>query len=739
MPRNINTENIELREYQVKLYKDSLKGNSLIVLPTGLGKTIIAVLLAAHKIEENPSCKVVVMAPTKPLVDQLLESFIRSIKLEKGLIASITGEDNPRRRTQVWRSSRIIVSTPQVVKNDILASRCSLKDVCLLVFDEAHRATGDYPYVYIANKYLEEKPNGHILGLTASPGYSDEQIRALRENLGITLVHFKDRYDPEVRSYVHEINEETLMIQPPNEFSSVIKYFNILLEKFTRPLKEAALLSYSDIRTLSLKKLVDLQKTLSERASREGLNAETANYTIFATNAIRVSHAISLLETQGVTSTLMYMHRVEDAARQRMNRSLRLLVGDPFWFTARIQLESLSQAGLEHPKLLRLRELLDEHFKSGGKRALVFTNYRDTAKLITKTLANQGGIRPARFVGQADRTGDPGLNQRDQVELLRKFRDGEYNVLVATQVAEEGLDIAECDLVVMYDNVPSPLRLIQRIGRTGRISTGRIVYLITKHTRDEVYHYIARRRRNAVIRTVKNEANNVLVQTSPLNSAQERVYGDVEVVVDVRETNSDVASHLSLLGVKLNMTQLGVADYVVSDDICVERKTVNDFTASILDGRLFEQMLNMRRTYRKPILIVEGENIYSSNLNPESIRGALISIAVDYSIPILWSHSTKETAHLIARMAAREQREMGSKPIIRDSRKPVDSDQVKEYIVASLPGVDAVRAKRLLRHFGSVLRVFTATIEELESVEGIGKKTAEKIKHLLEEKYESST
>ncbi|MEM3711567.1 MAG: DEAD/DEAH box helicase, partial [Thermoprotei archaeon] len=92
------------------MYKDSLKGNSLIVLPTGLGKTIIAVLLAAHKIEENPSCKVVVMAPTKPLVDQLLESFIRSIKLEKGLIASITGEDNPRRRTQVWRSSRIIVS-----------------------------------------------------------------------------------------------------------------------------------------------------------------------------------------------------------------------------------------------------------------------------------------------------------------------------------------------------------------------------------------------------------------------------------------------------------------------------------------------------------------------------------------------------------------------------------------------------------------------------------------------------
>ncbi len=299
------------------------------MLPTGLGKSLIAVLVAAHKLEESALCKIVAMAPTKPLVNQLLNSFKRTIHLERGLIASLTGDDTPEKRIEIWRNSCIIVSTPQVIKNDLLASRYSLKEVCLTIFDEAHRATGDYPYVYIAKKYLEENPNGHIIGLTASPGYSDEQIRELRANLGVTFVHFKDRDDPDVKRYVQRVNEETLMIEPPVEFTSVLKYFNILLEKYVKPLKEASLIGYKDARALSLKKIIELQKTLSQRVAKEGLSAEYINYTILVTNAIRVSHAITLLETQGVTSTLMYIRRVEEAAGRRMNSSLNLVVKEP--------------------------------------------------------------------------------------------------------------------------------------------------------------------------------------------------------------------------------------------------------------------------------------------------------------------------------------------------------------------------------------------------------------------------
>lgn len=729
----IRRDGIELREYQVDLYRKSLGGNTLIVLPTGLGKTAIAALVTARKLE-NGGCKVLALAPTKPLVGQLERTFRRMIALEEGSIVSLTGEDQPVKRVAEWVKAKVIVSTPQVVKNDLLSSRYSLKDVCLVIFDEAHRAVGGYPYVYIAKKYLEESPNPHILALTASPGSSPDQIKLLCENLGILNVYFKSRDDPDVKKYVQRLSEETVVVDPPAEFASVANYLNILLEKFVKPLKEEGLINYKDIRTLALKKLVDLQKSISEAVAKEGWTEEHSRHAGLVANSIRVAHAISLLETQGVSSTLLYIRRVEETARRHMSSSIRTLITDPFWVTAKVQLETLQDQGVIHPKLPILVSLLEDHFNSGGKRAIVFTNYRDTANLIMQALEGNQLIRPARFVGQADRLNDRGLTQKEQAGLLEDFRLGRYNVLVATQVAEEGLDIPECDLVVMYDNVPSPLRLIQRVGRTGRVTPGRVVHLVTKNTRDEVYHYIAKRRSRKVAQTVKNSVH-IPLEGVRAQGAQNSVYSGVRVIVDVRESNSDVAVQLSMMGVTLQMEKLEVADYVVSDEICIERKTVQDFTSSVVDGRLFSQALNMRRSYRKPLIIVEGENIYSSTLNPESIRGALVSLAVDYGIPLLWSRSPKETALLIGRVALREQKEMGSKPIVRDSRKPVDEDELKEYVVASLPGVDAVRARRLLKHFGSVLRVFNATREELEAVEGIGKATAEKIKRIVEEAY----
>lgn len=711
----------------------SLGGNTLIVLPTGLGKTTIAALVAARKLETE-GCRVLALAPTKPLVNQIERVFKRIIDLDENLIVGLTGEDPPNARVEKWSYARVVVSTPQVIKNDVLASRYSLRDVCLLIIDEAHRAVGDYPYVYIAKKYLQEAHSPHIVALTASPGSSAEQLDLICSNLGIERVYSKSREDPDVRGYIHRIVEETLIVEPPAEFSSVLNYLNILLEKFVKPLKEEALIDYKNIKTLSVKKLIELRKSISEAVAKEGWTEQHVRHATLVANSIRVAHAIGLLETQGVPSTLLYMRRVEETARRHMTSSIRSLITDPFWVTAKAQLELLQDMGVVHPKLQKLLELLEDHFSSGGKRAIVFTNYRDTANLLLNVLEGSKMIRPAKFIGQADRANDRGLSQREQVQILEEFRSGRYNVLVATQVAEEGLDIPECDLVVMYDNVPSPLRLIQRVGRTGRVSAGRIVYLVTKQTRDEIYHYIARRRRRKITEVIQNNAYRPVVDEQA-KTPQVPVYSGVEIVVDVREANSDVAVELSMLGVNLKMEKLEVADYVVSDEICIERKTVSDFASSIIDGRLFEQALNMRRTYRKPLIVVEGENVYSSTLNPESIRGALISLAVDYGIPILWSRSPKETALLIGRIAFREQKEMGSKPIVRASKKPVDEDELKEYVVASLPGVDAARARKLLKHFGSVLKVFNASREELEAVEGIGKITAEKIKRIIEEEY----
>jgi Fanconi anemia group M protein len=125
---------------------------------------------------------------------------------------------------------------------------------------------------------------------------------------------------------------------------------------------------------------------------------------------------------------------------------------------------------------------------------IVFAHYRETADRVTQDLARIPGLRPVRFVGQASHGNDIGLSQKEQVEILEKFKAGEVNVIVATSIGEEGLDIPQVDLVVFYEPVPSEIRTIQRRGRTGRSAAGRVVMLVTTDTRDEAYFYSARRK-----------------------------------------------------------------------------------------------------------------------------------------------------------------------------------------------------------------------------------------------------
>jgi ERCC4-related helicase len=747
IPSLINNQKVEPREYQLDLYEKALVSNTLIVLPTGLGKTVIAALVAARKLEENLSSKVLVLAPTKPLVNQLFKVFQESILLDKADFSELTGNESPEKRIKKWAGSKLLVCTPQVVRNDLIASRYDLSSVSVLIFDEAHRAVGDYAYVFIAKKYLSSNSQGLVLGLTASPGSSESSLKEICYNLGIKSVTIKQRSDPDVMKYVQKSDEKYVFVDPPKEFVTVLRYLSILLDKYLKPLKDQKLIFYSNTRMVSLRSLIDIQKKIVKQVSQTGWDERSSENMMSVTNSIRILQAVNLIETQGVTSTLLYIKRLEELSRKKMTKSIKALITDPFWVAAKTHLENLLKNGVEHPKLLKLTEIVSDYLRRLGGKAIVFTNYRDSSNLINDVLNRIEGIRSVRFVGQTDRGSDKGLTQKMQLDTLARFRSGEFNVLVATQVAEEGLDVDECNLVVMYDNVPSLVRLIQRSGRTGRKSSGIIVYLITKGTRDEAFYWITRRRKEGI----KNVINRFVPDSGIEKSAHSSeaagndfkenkvvvVRSDVvQIIADTRETASSVLAALNDLGVGVKFEQLGVADYIVSDQVCIERKSTSDFASSILDGRLFEQALNMRRTYRRPILIIEGENIYASSLNPESIRGALISLAVDYGIPILWSRSASETALMISRIATREQREMGRpKPIIRDVRKPVFDNELKEYIVASLPGVDSIRAKKLLKNFHSVSAVFNASVSELEALDGIGEKTARRIKQIVEEEY----
>ena len=211
---------------------------------------------------------------------------------------------------------------------------------------------------------------------------------------------------------------------------------------------------------------------------------------------------------------------------------------------------------------------------------------------------------------------------------------------------------------------------------------------------------------------------------------------EVVVFIDNRELKSRVAKFLYEMGIELKPMQLDVADFQVSERVGIERKEVNDFLSSIVDGRLFKQMLELNEHFEKPVLVLEGRGLFElRDIHENSVRGALLSIAVDYGIPILWADSPLETAKYVAQIAKREQIEYDKTVQIRGGKRPDSLKERQEYIVAGLPNVGAKLGKALLEEFGSVEKIFCAGEGELKKVEKIGEKKANEIRRVLSSDY----
>jgi len=211
----------------------------------------------------------------------------------------------------------------------------------------------------------------------------------------------------------------------------------------------------------------------------------------------------------------------------------------------------------------------------------------------------------------------------------------------------------------------------------------------------------------------------------------------VKIVVDHREIPSGVVHKLEQLGVEIEARQLSVGDFILSDRVGVERKSVPDFLQSIVDKRLLDQAERLSETFELPVLILEGEGLYSWRaIHPNAIRGALAALVVDFNIPILPTRDGEGTALVLAAIARREQVEQVREVAIRGEPKGLTLSEQQRFVVEGLPGVSAVLAKRLLEHFGTVERVMGASVEELRQVQGIGKEKAKRIRQVLDTKYE---
>ena len=495
----IKSDTIEQRLYQLNLAEKALEGSSLVVLPTGLGKTIIALFVIASRLQRFGG-KALILSPTKPLVDQHAAFFKKVMTLPDYEILAFTGSIAPLEREKLWAQGKLIVSTPQVIENDLLTKRISLEDVSHITFDEAHRAVGNYAYSFIAKKYFESAKYPHILGITASPGSSDEKIYEVCQALHVEKVAVKTENDRDVRPYVQEKEIEWLQVQLPAEIAEIRSYLEKILDDRLGVLRDLGLSSGGG-KYISKKDLLLLNKKL-QGGIRIGGDPNVYFAISVVAEMMKVNHAVEIVETQGLETLRKYLEKLDaEASSSSATKAAKRVMDDIYMRKA---LYRVRECGIEHPKLEHARKILSEQLeRSPDSRTIVFTNYRDTAEIVVNALSEIPGIVPIRFVGQGSRHKDKGLTQKQQVEILEKFRAGEYNVLVATSVAEEGLDIPSTDLVLFYEPIPSEIRSIQRKGRTGRQHKGRVIVLVTKGTRDEAYYWSSKNKEKKMLNRMR--------------------------------------------------------------------------------------------------------------------------------------------------------------------------------------------------------------------------------------------
>ncbi|RLG12479.1 hypothetical protein DRN73_02385 [Candidatus Pacearchaeota archaeon] len=497
--------NINPREYQQKIFEECINKNCLVVLPTGLGKTLIALMLAIQRMRKYPGEKVVFLAPTKPLAEQHKNYFKKHLPELFGEIELFTGAVKAEKRKKLWQNSDIIFSTPQCVANDLKKNLYNLGEVCLLVEDEAHRCVKNYDYNYISKKYKEQSQNPRILGLTASPGSDSIKIKEICKNLFIEKVELRTRESDDVKQYLQELKFKKEIIDFPPEFQEIKHVLLKLLNRYIEELRKRKVLFGPSSKT----NLINLQKKISGSLARGNRNF---NYMLGASacaQAIKIHHSLELLETQTLESFNKYLKKLFNEAAKKKSKGVIRLVAKPEFNFAFMSSNELLSKKQEHPKLKKLLEIIEkEKEENKDMKIIIFTQFRDTAANISKKINKIKNIKAKVFVGQAGATG---LSQKQQQKIIQEFSEGKINILCATCIAEEGLDIPEVNTVIFYEPIPSAIRTIQRTGRTARLNKGKLIILITKGTRDESFFYISRSREkkmHRIINEIKQDLEN---------------------------------------------------------------------------------------------------------------------------------------------------------------------------------------------------------------------------------------
>ncbi|KAG2385511.1 hypothetical protein C9374_003326 [Naegleria lovaniensis] len=495
--------NIAERAYQFKICEKALFVNTLVCLPTGLGKTLIASVIMYNFHRWFPTGKIIFIAHTVSLVEQQINACYNIMGIPEDETVCLTGKTSPKERAELWKSKRVFFSTPECVQKDLEKKICPVKKIVLVVFDEAHKATGNYSYCEVVKLIGKYSDHWRVVGLSATPGRNHEAIQKVITNLRISHVEVRDENDKDVAEYIHEKETKTIICNRDRVSAIIDTLFYRLVTPFLEKLVKVGALYQADPASISKGALLTSMKRFYMVRKKDSYKY-MGDFNIL----ISLYNALYYLHTQDMSLFLDALNTLAtettDTKKKNVLQSRNQVIKQPLFKNMVQTAEKIIQQGYVHPKLKKLEEVILEHFTKSNDntvathatKAVVFSGYRKTVDLIADILGKHDGIlKVSPFIGQSKGKGQKGFNQKKQKSIIEDFRKGVFNVLVATQIGEEGLDIGEVDLIVLYDTVGSPTRFIQRVGRTGRRRKGNIVAILSEGKERSTYEAAIQQKR----------------------------------------------------------------------------------------------------------------------------------------------------------------------------------------------------------------------------------------------------
>lgn len=567
------------RQYQFDIVKTSLIQNTLVCIPTGLGKTFIASVIM-YNYHLWFKGKIFFLAPTKPLVNQQVSAFNRLFKGLKSV--EITGKQSITTRKKYYSEYKIFFMTPQTLDNDL--KNCIVQtpeDTSLVIFDEAHKAQKNYSYVGVVNKLTENKGLFRIIGLTASPGTNRETVQNVIDSLRITAVELRTEQDEEIKKFSHEKKIQIAEIEEEKSQININKLLDRLLtarldimkkfkvverkvnpsyltiwfiincrdkfknnianfeEEYGKPMVSEIFENFNILQSLArAKKLLitqgaeSLKKCITDLEC-PGNKKKSKNMSKFksTTKSNNLTSTKEYIKDDIVYST-SYKNTSNNlnsqfTAFKKTSKARENLINHKDFIDLKYELFERVMSTTEkkntlHPKLKMLHEIIRSNQISleNSSKAIIFTQFKDSAREINDFLNSKFSKIPSEiFHGQ-----DKNFKQKDQLDIMKKFRDGDVRVLVSTSVAEEGLDIGEVDLIICYDMMSSsPIRMIQRFGRTGRKRNGVVIVLASKGDEKNKYFQCLNKLRhlNDELRNLSSNfrSSNIKLYSGELNLA----------------------------------------------------------------------------------------------------------------------------------------------------------------------------------------------------------------------------